>query len=642
MRIPKSRSRSEAACAAEEFTADELEDRASESHDADLGSVRFGAVLRKLPGLIAQVARLCWQASRVDTAITVLLDMASGTLAAFGLLATNRVLNALFLDGPTPSRLVAALPALLLVGGLAVLRVGLLVGASWSQARLKPLVEDTVERRLFAATTRVELVALDDPWFHAMLNRARDRGLSEAYRLVTTVTAVLTAIIGFLSAATVLGLLNPILLPLLLVAAIPDALIALRIAKTRYQVGYQLSATRRRKRILTDLMADRSSAAEIRAFNMRDFLLDAYDRLAGQARAVQLRLARRETMMTVGGDVVGGLGLGLVYLALGLLLYLGAMPLAVAGTATFAIRSGQSSLYSLLYAVNQCFESGLYFGDYLDFCAEAQRRVPAAGRSAEPPDFHSITASDIGFTYPGSVVPALRSVSVRIHRGEVVALVGENGSGKTTLAKILAGLYHPDEGTVRWDDTPVEAVDPDRLRERIAVIMQDYTRWPMSARDNITMGRALDEGRLTEAAGAAGVDRVVDRLGNGYDTQLDRRFRHGAELSGGQWQRIAIARGFYRDAPLLICDEPTAALDPRAEHALFETVRTHSLGRTVLLITHRLASVRYADRIYVLEKGEVVEHGSHRDLMAAEGLYAELYALQASAYEQSGEAGPGL
>ncbi|WP_405161026.1 ABC transporter ATP-binding protein/permease [Nocardia sp. NBC_01499] len=630
-----SRNRSKATSTAEKSSTDELNDRESESYDADLSSVRFGAVLRKLPRLVVQVARLCWAASRVDTTVTLLLDVVAGALGAFGLLATNRVLSALFLDGPTPSRLMAAMPSLLLVGGIGVLRVGLTVGSSWSEARLKPLVENVVERRLFEVTTRVELVAFDDPLFHATLSRARDRGLTEAYRLVTTVTAVLTSIIGFVSAATVLGLLNPILLPLLLVAAIPDGLIALRIAKTRYQVTYQLSASRRRKWILTDLMADRRSAAEIRAFNMGGFLLDAYDQLASHVRAVQLALARRQTMMTVGGDVVGGLGLGLVYLALGLLLYYGAMPLAVAGTAMLAIRSGQSSLYGLLYAVNQCFESGLYFGDYLDFCAEAERRVPPSSERAGPVDFHSITASDIGFTYPGTVVPALRSVSVEIHRGEVVALVGENGSGKTTLAKILAGLYNPDEGTVRWDDTSVSEIDPGKLRERIAVIMQDYTRWPMSARDNITMGRAVDGGRLAEAAEAAGVDRVVDRLGNGYDTQLDRRFRHGAELSGGQWQRIAIARGFYRDASLLICDEPTAALDPRAEHALFETVRTHSTESTVLLITHRLASVRYADRIYVLDKGQVVEHGAHRDLMAADGLYAELYALQASAYEQS-------
>ena len=613
----------------------ELIDRESESHDSTLGSTRFGAVAGRLPRLISQVARLCWQASPIDTVVTITFDITSGVLSAFGLLATNGVLSALFLDGPTPSRLVTALPALLTVGALTVLRVGLSVGVSWSQARLKPLVEHVVERRLFDAATQVELVAFDDPTFHAALHRARDRGLTEAYRLVTMVTDVLTGLIGFVSAASVLGLLHPILLPLLLVAAIPDGVIALRIAKTRYQTSYRLSASRRRKWILADLMADRRSAVEVRAFTMRNFLLDAYDRLAKHQRDVQLKLAHRQTLMVVFGDIVGGLGLSLVYLALGILLFYGSIPLAVAGTAMLAIRSGQSSLYNLLYAINQCFESGLYFGDYLDFCADAERRIPKPREISENIDFATITANDIEFTYPGSTTPALRSVSVQIKRGEVIALVGENGSGKTTLAKILAGLYEPNEGVVRWDNIAISELDPDQLREHIAVIMQDYTRWPLTARDNITMGRAVQEHRLAEAAQASGADRVINLLNSGYDTQLDRRFQNGADLSGGQWQRIAIARGFYRDAPFLICDEPTSALDPRAEHALFETVRAHATGRTVLLITHRLASVRYADRIYVLDKGQIIEHGSHQDLMATKGLYAELYELQASAYEDS-------
>ncbi|WP_306291586.1 ABC transporter ATP-binding protein [Microbispora sp. GKU 823] len=213
-----------------------------------------------------------------------------------------------------------------------------------------------------------------------------------------------------------------------------------------------------------------------------------------------------------------------------------------------------------------------------------------------------------------------------------MALVGENGSGKTTLAKILAGLYEPDGGRVRWDDVDLSEVDPDSLRRRIAVIAQDHTRWPLTARHNITMGMEKGEAEVVRAAEVAGADQVIAELPYGYRTLLDRRFKNGQELSGGQWQRIAVARGFYRDAPLLICDEPTAALDARAEHALFERIRQHADGRTVLLITHRLASVRYADRIYVLDHGKVREHGTHEELIALDGLYADLYNLQAEAY----------
>lgn len=215
----------------------------------------------------------------------------------------------------------------------------------------------------------------------------------------------------------------------------------------------------------------------------------------------------------------------------------------------------------------------------------------------------------------------------------MIALVGENGSGKTTLAKLLAGLYRPDAGTIRWDETDLAGIDGEALRQRISVIAQDHTRWPLTVRENIVMGRPADTDRLADAVAAAGADAVVGELPAGYDALLDRRFRGGHDLSGGQWQRIAAARGFYRDADLVIFDEPTSALDARAEHALFERIRHHAAGRTVVLITHRLASVRFADRIYVLDHGRVVEHGSHAELLRLEGLYADLYRLQASAYQ---------
>jgi ATP-binding cassette, subfamily B, bacterial len=222
---------------------------------------------------------------------------------------------------------------------------------------------------------------------------------------------------------------------------------------------------------------------------------------------------------------------------------------------------------------------------------------------------------------------------MEIGRGEVIALGGENGSGKTTLAKVIAGLYQPDSGAVRWDQTAVTDIDPEQLRDQIAVIAQDHANWPLTVRHNITMGRAADQAMLAEAAMAAGADTVIEGLPRGYDTLVARQFKDGAELSGGQWQRVAVARGFYRSAPLLIMDEPTAALDARAEYALFASVRGHAEGRSMLIITHRLASVRHADRIYVLRDGRVTEQGRHPDLMALGGQYAELYKLQASQYD---------
>jgi ATP-binding cassette subfamily B protein/ATP-binding cassette subfamily C protein len=612
----------------------ELIDRAWETYDAELtGTRRFAGMTRRLPSLIGYVARIAWSASRADCAATVGCDIAAGLMSAFGLLGATRVLTALLADGPTPARLKAALPALLFIGGITVTRTMLNLASGWSEDRLVPKVTMVAERRLYTATTRVDLAAYDTPGFYDALQRARGRGLAEAPRVIQLALSVLVGITGLCASVSVLAVLSPVLLPLLLVAAAPDAWAALRSARMRYQVSYELGVSRRRKLILADLMADRRPAAEVRSFNMRDFLLRSYDVLASYERAVRLRLARRQSLIRLAGDAVAGAGMGLVYLALAVLLSIGWIGLPVAGTAVLTIQLAVSSLSRLLVSVNQCYESGLYFSDYLDFCQQAEQGPPQAGSRPAPPKFDVIRASGIGFSYPGSARAALTDVSVEIRRGEVIALVGENGSGKTTLAKLLAGLYEPCSGEITWDGRSLADVDREQLRERIAVIMQDYTRWPMTALENITMGRPRDDRLLATATAAAGTDRVIETLPAGYDTHLDRRFRGGTEPSGGQWQRIAIARGFYRDAKLLICDEPTSALDARAEQELFEMIRAHAEDRTVLLITHRLASVRYADRIYVLDHGRIAEQGTHDLLMADGGLYADLYTLQASAYD---------
>jgi ATP-binding cassette subfamily B protein/ATP-binding cassette subfamily C protein len=605
------------------------------AYDQRLATVKFSDVGRRFPALIGQALSLGWSASRRDTAATIVLNLASGVFGGYALFATTGVLQALFASGPTPHRVRAALPSLILVAVSTAARSSVATAAGWAQSRLEPQVDQVVEVRLYDLTSQVELAAFDDPDFHDRMQRARDRGVNSASALVNDMVNFVTAFAGLASAAVVVGVLQPILLAVLLLAQLPGAWSAVRSARINYLTRFALIDSYRRKYILASLIAERRTAAELRSFTMRAFLVGRVARLASYARSAELRAARQQTVTKVIGSSLGGVATAGVYAVLGVLLATGILALSVAGTAVLALRSAAASLAQLMYSVNQCYEDGLYFSDYVSFCEDAQTRIPPPGQASAPPDFARIIAAGVTFTYPGADEPSLQEVSIEIGRGEVIALVGENGSGKTTLAKVLAGLYRPQAGTVHWDDVSIADVSGEPLRERIAVIAQDHGNWPLNVRDNITMGRALDESLLAAAAAASGADAVIAELARGYDTLLARQFKDGAELSGGQWQRIAAARGFYRTAPLLIMDEPTAALDARAEYALFSSLRTLARDRTVLIITHRLASVRHADRIYVLARGKVAEAGTHADLMTLGGQYAELYTLQASQYDTS-------
>jgi ATP-binding cassette subfamily B protein len=280
------------------------------------------------------------------------------------------------------------------------------------------------------------------------------------------------------------------------------------------------------------------------------------------------------------------------------------------------------------------YEATLFIRDYSSFL-ELEPAVDAAPGRRAPSGFEVLRAENVSFAYPESAYRAVDGVSLEIRRGEVIALVGENGSGKTTLAKMLAGLYRPERGRIRWDDTDLAEVDADELRRSVAVIFQDFERYLLPARENVGLGRherVDDFDDIVAAARRADADDFLASLPEGYETMLGREFAGGYDLSIGQWQRVALARAFFRDAPFVILDEPTAALDARAESRLFERMRELLEGRSVVLISHRFSSVRSADRIYVLHEGRVVEHGSHDELMVADGLYAELFGLQARAY----------
>ncbi|CAL9375935.1 Lipid A export ATP-binding_permease protein MsbA [Nocardiopsis dassonvillei] len=655
--VPGRKEKGEARGSGDEDSDDDPEALASYRHrmlDDRAREATWWAMARRMPVLVARALATGWRAGPGDLAATAVFGLGMGAATAWALVATNAVLEEVFAAAPTPDRVQAALPSLLLLAAALVVRGGCGALAGRAQARLEPRVVLAAERRFNEAVTGVEVAAFDDSAFNDHVFRGYATGCDQTGVLVRSSVDVLTGLVGIAAAAGVLGALHPVLLPLILVAMVPQWWSSAASARLRYRLTLRLTGIMRRKFMLQQLMIDRRTAAELRSYTMGPRLRAEFDRFADRELQARLRLATRMALIRVAGGALGGAATAVVFTALGVLLVQGVVPIAAAGAAVVAVRVAQGALGTVLSSVNQVYEAGLYVADLAELEETARARTPRPGPAPAPDGFGEIRLEGVTFSYPraagedggGDPGPALSEVDLVLPRGRTVALVGENGSGKSTLAKLLSGLYAPDSGRVCWDGTDLAGVDADDLRSRIAVIAQDHTHWPMTARGNVVMsGPEGDAERLARAAAASHADTVVAGLPLGWETLLDKRFAHGHEPSGGQWQRLAAARGFHRGddgaaVPLLIADEPTSALDARAEHRFFASLHAHAgrTGATVVLITHRLASVRMADLIVVLERGRIVARGTHGELMGQGGVYRELWDLQAQAYrEHAGE-----
>ncbi|MET9802492.1 ABC transporter ATP-binding protein [Streptomyces sp. NPDC006368] len=618
---------------------DAMEEAYWSVHDGAAASATVRQVLARLPRITTLIGRLAWQADRASTVTAVVCQLASAAMAAFGLIASVGVLQHLFAQGPTPDRVRAAIPQILLVAGFLAARALLEAAVSLAQARVTPRIRTALECEFLSLTAHVRLEAVEDADWHDEVHRANDRGLFYARMIVGQVVSLASAALGLIGTAGVLSILHPALLPLLLLSVLPVGAAAVHSARARFHSFKRWNALQRRVRVFSWLLLDVDAAAELRSDTAQDALLDEHRRLTVKIAEEDTRLGVNAALINLAGRAVGGVGTGITYAALAAMLIAGWLPLAAGAGAVLAIQSGRSSLTQLIEIAHLVYEHALWVDDLLAVQESSRRLLPRAAGARAPEKVREIAVQDVHFTYPGKDTPALDGVSFTLRAGETVAFVGLNGSGKSTCAKVLAGLYEPQKGSVSWDGIDVREMDAKSVHRQVACVLQDPVRFPFSALSNITAGTGTlteaEPQRAMAAARAAGADGVIATLPAQWRTLLSKRFKGGQQLSGGQWAKIAVARGLYKAAPLLLLDEPTASMDPPSEHAVYEAVLRGRLrtDQITVLISHRLASVVDCDRILVFDSGRIVESGSHDELMRRGGDYAAMFTLQASGYQ---------
>ena len=575
---------------------------------------------------------LAWTAGRGSVIVALAAQVVMGVALAGQLLVVKWLLDEV-LDVDRSGGGLGPLTGPLVVFGIVSLVVAI---AGVLQDEAGRLLTDQVTRcatdRILDVTTTVPLDRFESPEFHDELERARIHATTKPSTAVTGLLAATGGLITVVGVAVGLAIIEPLLVPLLVLSIAPLWIATARSARHNHAFVTSLTPQDRMRNYLANVLSHRDLAKDVRAYDLAPELRSRHDRLWDERLHRLRRMLRTHGVIGMAGGLISSLAvLGVVVVVLALSTS-DRIDLAAAGTALLAVLAIGQRARTVVSGLGQLYESALFFDDVDHFVTEHGQPAAVARHHVDTAD---ITTRGLRYRYQGSEVEALAGVDLRIRPGEVVALVGENGSGKTTLAKLLAGLYEPTEGSISWGEDSSDDVDPVSVREHVAVLFQDFARLWLSAADNIGLGRAEHAGDRAQVASAAhrsGAAVFLEALPDAYDTMLSRVFAGGTELSGGQWQRVALARAVFRDAPLVIMDEPTAALDPRAEHELYTGMRSLFAGRSVLLISHRFSSVRDADRIYVLAEGAVVEEGSHDELMAHGGLYHELFTIQASSY----------
>jgi len=508
-------------------------------------------------------------------------------------------------------------------------------GISLLDALLGDLFANKSSLKLMEHAASLDLEQFEQADFYDKLERARRQTLQRTV-LMTQVLSVLQDMVSLISLAAGLILFNPWLILLLIVSVIPSFLGESHFNSRSYSLVHSYTPERRELDYLRHTAASDETAKEVKLFGLSEFLRARFKSLSDNYYKANRKLSTQRAAWGLALSIISTAG---YYAAYAVILMNTLAKVISVGELTFLSGSFarmRGLMEGILGKLASIAQGAMYLEDfYAFFSIESQIKAPEIAVPFPRPIKHGFTFENVGFNYPNTDKWAIRNVSFHLNPSEKIALVGENGSGKTTLVKLLSRLYDPTEGQILLDGIPLNQYNPNELRQEIGVIFQDFVKFQFTAGMNIATGQIeqkADTNKIEQAAHLSLASEVIEKLQGKYDQMIGRRFAEGVDLSGGQWQKIALGRAYMRDAQLVILDEPTAALDARAEHEVFERFSTLSEGKMAVIISHRFSTVRMADRIIVLKEGKLIEMGSHQDLLKMDGLYAELFQLQAQGY----------
>jgi ATP-binding cassette subfamily B protein len=576
---------------------------------------------------------MVWRSSPALTATLMGMTAAAALVPPSTAWAGKRIV-----DGVVAHRAHEAMTWVLVEFGLVAVQTLVQRGLSLVSQILGLRLGIDVNVAILEKAVSMPLPAFEDSEFYDKMTRARREASTRPLQLVRESFGLVQGLMTLAGYAALLVRFSPWVVVVLLAATMPATAAEMHASKLTFQIRNRRSQEWRKLTYLEHVLANDEHAKEVKLFMLGPPLLGRYrdiaDQLFREDRGVAIRRALGQLLSLVATLAFYG-----AYLVMALAAARGTITIGNLTLYVVSFRQGQQAFQSIVGSIGSIYEQNLYMANLFDFLGAPARppmlSVPPAPSSSSP-DAAGLTFEHVSFRYPGQSDWTIRDLSLVIPRGSSLALVGDNGAGKTTLVKLLTGLYEPTEGRVLLDGRELAHWDESVLRARMGVVFQDFNQYQLSARDNVGLGSVThleDDARIARASDEGGAAEVIAALPLGLETSLGHWFKDGMELSGGQWQKIALSRAFMRtEADILVLDEPTASLDADSEHHVFERFRALARGRTTIVISHRFPTVRMADRIVVLNRGRIVEQGTHDELVAAGGRYAHMFELQASGY----------